>query len=71
MPKKPAIEHDYDRKKDRFKITMKHFDLEKKWLRRELVDALTQTLDKKSVRKKRGNKVKDLIKNTRLEQVGD
>lgn len=71
MSKKPKIVHDYDRKKDRLEITLKHFDLEKKWLRRELIDTITQTLDKKSVRKKRGRKVKDPIKNTQLEEVGD
>lgn len=71
MSKKPEIIHDYDRKKDRLEIKLKHFGLEKKWLRRELIDTITQTLDKKSVRKKRGHKVKDPIKNTRLEEVGD
>jgi hypothetical protein len=71
MSKEPAIRHDYDRKKDRFEITLKHFDLKKKWLRREVVDTILATLDKKSVRKKRGNRVKDPIKKTRLEEVGD
>jgi hypothetical protein len=71
MSKKPKIVHDYDSKKDRLEITLKHFDLGKKWLRRELIDTVTQTLDKKSVRKRRGRKVKDPIKNTRLEEVGD
>ena len=45
--------------------------LEKKWLRRELIDELLGTLDKKSVRRKRGRDVEDPIKNTRLEKVGD
>lgn len=71
MSKKQIVRHDYDRKKDRFRITLKRFDLEKKWLRRELLDTILQTLDKKSVRKKRGGKWKDPIKETRLEEVGD
>jgi hypothetical protein len=71
MSKKPTVRHDYDRKKDRFDITLKRFDLGKKWVRRELVDTILQTLDNKAVRKKRGSRVKDPIKNTRLEEVGD
>jgi hypothetical protein len=71
MSKKPVVQHDYNSKKDRFDIRLKHFSLEKKWLRRELLDTLLQTLDRKSTRKKRGRHVKDPIKETRLEQVGD
>jgi len=71
MSKKPTIKHDYDQKKDRFEITLKRFSLKKKWLRTELIDALQGTLDKKSVRHKRGRHVEDPIKNTRLEEVGD
>jgi hypothetical protein len=71
VSKKPAIKHEYDRKKDRFEITLKRFSLKKKWLRSELVDALMRALDRKSVRHKRGRHVKDPIKNTRLEEVGD
>jgi hypothetical protein len=71
MSKKPAIKHGYDRKKDRFEITLKRFSLKKKWLRSELVDAILGVLDKKSVRHKRGRHVEDPIKNTRLEEVGD
>jgi hypothetical protein len=43
-------------------ITLKHFSLKKKWLRTELVDSLMATLDKQSVRHKRGPGVKDPIK---------
>jgi hypothetical protein len=71
VSKKPAIKHGYDRKKDRFEITLKRFSLKKKRLRSELLDALQALLDKKSVRHKRGQHVKDPIKNTRLEEVGD
>jgi hypothetical protein len=71
VSKKPAIEHEYNRKKDRFEITLKRFSLKKKWLRTELMDSLMSALDKKSVRHKRGLHAKDPIKNTRLEEVGD
>lgn len=71
MSKKPTIKHDYDPKKDRFEITLKRFSLKKKWLRTELIDALQGRLDDKSVRHKRGRYVKDPIKSTRLEEVGD
>jgi hypothetical protein len=71
MSKKPTIKHEYNREKDRFEITLKRFSLKKKWLRTALIDALQGTLDKKSVRRKRGRHVDDPIKNTRLEQVGD
>jgi hypothetical protein len=68
---KPKVEHGYNRKKDRFEITLKRFSLKKKRLRRKLIDALLGTLDKKSVRHKLGRHVKDPIKNTRIEEVGD
>jgi hypothetical protein len=71
MSKKPAVEHGYNRKKDRFEITLKRFSLKKKSLRRELVGTLLGALDKKSARHKPGRHVKDPIKNTRIEEVGD
>ena len=71
MSKKPIVRHEYKSKKDRFDISLRHFDLEKKWLRRELLDTILQTLDKKSVRSKRGRRVKDPIKDTRLQEIGD
>ena len=70
MSKKPAIDHDYNHDKDRFEITVKRFDLKKKRRRRELIDIIFQALDPKS-RKRRGHRVKDPIRNTRLEEVGD
>ena len=71
MSKKPAVAHAYNRKKDRFEITLKRFSLKKKWLRRELIEGLLATIDKTSARHKRGRHTQDPIKNTRLEEVGD
>jgi hypothetical protein len=71
MSKKPAVKHGYNQKKDRFEITLKRFSLKKKWLRTELIDTLLGALDKKSVRHKSGQHVKDPIKNTRIEEIGD
>jgi hypothetical protein len=34
---KPKVEHGYNRKKDRFEITLKWFSLKKKRLRRKLI----------------------------------
>jgi hypothetical protein len=67
MSKKPVVEHNYNRKKDRFEITFKHFSLKKKKSRKKLIENLLGTLDRKSVRGKR----RDPIKKTRLEEVGD
>jgi hypothetical protein len=69
MTKKPAIEHVYDRKKDRFDIQLKHFSLEKKRLRAQILENISVTLDKKS--QKHGKHVRTPIKDTRLEEVGD
>jgi hypothetical protein len=69
MPKKSAVQHSYDQKKDRFDIRMKHFSLEKKWKRSELLSNLLATIDKKSP--KRGKSIKSPYKETRLEEVGD
>lgn len=66
---KPTIEHEYHPKKDRFEITLRHFDLKKKRLRHEVIDALTVTL--KSAHHKKGRHVKDPIPKNRLEEVGD
>jgi len=71
VSKKPAIDHDYKQRKDRFDIRLKHFDLGKKWARQLVLNAITRVLDKKSVRKKRGRKVNDPISETRIQEVGD
>jgi hypothetical protein len=71
MSKKPDIKKDYDRKKDRFRITLKRFSLKKKWRRKELVDTLLGMLDKKSTHSKRHRQARNPIKETRLEEVGD
>jgi hypothetical protein len=71
MSKKPAVKHGYNRKTDRFEITLKRFSLKKKRSRTDLIDTLLGALDKKSMRRKGGKHVKDPIKNTRIEEVGD
>jgi hypothetical protein len=69
MSAKPVVQHSYNRKKDRFDIRLRRFSLKKKWLRSELLDNLVATLDKKSIRRK--HKMKDPIKETKIEEVGD
>jgi hypothetical protein len=71
MSKKPAVKHGYNRKKDRFEITLKRFSLKKKRSRTHLIDTVLGALDKKSMRHKSGRHVKDPLKNTRIEEVGD
>ena len=69
MPKKSAVEHSYNRKKDRFDIRLKRFSLKKKRLRSELLDNLLAMLDEKSGGRK--HKARGPIKQTRIEEVGD
>jgi hypothetical protein len=66
MPKKRAIKHSYNRKKDRFNIRLKRFSLKKKRLRLELLDNLLATLDKKPKGRRRKSDP-----NTRIEVVGE
>jgi hypothetical protein len=47
MSKKPVVEHDYSRKKDRLDITLKHFSLKRKKSRKKLIEDLLGALDKK------------------------
>jgi len=70
MPKKPGIEHSYNRKKDRFVIRLKRFSLKKKRLRSDLLDNLLARLGEGSKGRKRKH-LRDPIKRTRIEEVGD
>ena len=71
MPKNPAVKQAYNRKKDRFDITPKHWSLEKKSLRTGLLETLLAALDAKSKDKKRERRVTGPVKETRIEEVGD
>jgi hypothetical protein len=74
MSKKPSVEHEYDKKKDRLEITIKHYSLKKKSERKDLMKHLLRRLesgadiDKKG---KRGKGQKDPWKQTKIPEIGD
>jgi hypothetical protein len=70
MSKKSAVEHSYNRKKDRFDIRLKRFSLKKKRRRSKLLDNLLAALDERSRGRKRKH-LGDPIKQPRIEEVGD
>jgi hypothetical protein len=44
MSKKPSVQQEYDAKKDRLDITIKHYSLKKKSERKDLMKHLLQSL---------------------------
>jgi hypothetical protein len=70
MAKKPAIEHSYNRKKDRFDVRLKRFSLKKKRLRSGLLDNLLAELHEGAKGRKRKH-LRDPIKQTKIPEVGD
>ena len=80
MSKKPSVDHDYHAKKDRLEITIKHYALEKKSDREDLIKHLLRRLEKspalakatvKKAKAKKDKLPKSPIKGSRLVQVGD
>jgi hypothetical protein len=80
MSKKPSLDHDYHPKKDRLEITIKHYALDKKSDREQLIKHILHRLEKspalaevtiKKAKKKPGELPKSPIKGSRLVQVGD
>jgi hypothetical protein len=80
MSKKPSLDHDYHPKKDRLEITIKHYALDKKSDREQLIKHILHRLEKspalakvtvKKAKKKPGKLPKSPIKGSRLVQVGD
>jgi hypothetical protein len=65
MSKKQSVQHEYDAKKDRLEITIKHYSL-KKSERKDLMKHLLQGLDAK-----REKRTKNPWKQTRIPEVGD
>jgi hypothetical protein len=45
MSKKPSVQNDYDAKRDRLEITVKHYSLKKKSARRDLIKHLLEWLE--------------------------
>jgi hypothetical protein len=68
MSKKPSVEHEYDAKKDRLEITIKHYSLKKKSERKDLMKHVLQELEGKE---KQGKRLKNPWKQTKIPEVGD
>jgi hypothetical protein len=63
MSKKPSVQHEYDAKKDRLEITIKHYSLK-----------LLQNLEEGAgfaKKAKRGKRPKNPWKETKIPEVGD
>jgi hypothetical protein len=67
MSKKPSVQSEYHGKKDRLEITIKHAGPKKKE-RKDLVKHLEQDLKEGA---KKGKRLKDPYKQTRIPEVGD
>jgi hypothetical protein len=74
MSKMPSVQHEYDAKKDRLEITIKHFSLKKKSKREDLMKHLLQRLEEDAglaKKAERGKRPKNPWKETRIPEVGD
>jgi hypothetical protein len=71
MSKKPSVQHEYDRKKDRLEITIKHYSLKKKSERKDLIKHLLQRLEGGAGLAKQGKRLKSPWKETKIPEVGD
>jgi hypothetical protein len=71
MSKKPSVQHEYDRKKDRLEITIKHYSLKKKSERKDLIKYLLQRLEGGAGLAKQGKRPKNPWKETKIPEVGD
>jgi hypothetical protein len=71
MSKKPSVQHEYDRKKDRLEITIKHYSLKKKSERKDLIKCLLQRLEGGVGLAKQAKRPKNPWKETKIPEVGD
>jgi hypothetical protein len=74
MSNRPSVQHDYDAKRDRLEITIKHYSLRKKSEREDLMKHLLQGLEGGAdiaKQRKRGKSPKTPWKETRIPEVGD
>lgn len=73
MSKKPSVQREYDAKKDRLEITIKHYSLKKKSEREDLMKHLLQGLEAGAGAKKakQGKRPKNPWKETKIPEVGD
>ncbi|MDA9526661.1 hypothetical protein XI06_41495 [Bradyrhizobium sp. CCBAU 11434] len=71
MSKRPSIQHEYHPKRDRLEITIKHYSLEKKSEREDLVEHLLKRLKRGAGLAKKLKRAKNPWKETRIPEVGD
>ena len=74
MSKKPSVQQEYDKKKDRLEITIKHYSLKKKSERKDLMKHLLQRLERSAdIDKtgKQGKRPKNPWKEAKIPEVGD
>jgi len=72
MSKKPSVQQEYDAKKNRLEITIKHYSLKKKSERKDLMKHLLQSLEGGAgLAKKRGKLPKNPWKETKIPVGGD
>ena len=74
MPKKPSVQHEYDAKKDRLEITIKHYSLKKKSDRKDLIKHLLQGLEASAglgKNTKQAKRSKNPWKETKIPETGD
>jgi hypothetical protein len=71
MSKKPSVQHEYEKKKDRLEITIKHYSLKKKSERKDLMKHLLQGLEGGAGLAEQGKRPKNPWKETKIPEVGD
>jgi hypothetical protein len=74
MSKKPSVQQEYDEKKDRLDIIIKHYSLKKKSERKNLMKHLLERLERSAdigKKGKRGKRPKNPWKETKIPEVGD
>ena len=74
MSKKPSVQQEYDKKKDRLVVIIKHYSLKKKSERKYLMKHLLERLEKSAdidKKGKRGKRPKNPWKETKIPEIGD
>ena len=67
-----SIQHEYDAKKDRLEITIKHYSLKKRSERKNVMKHLLQRLEGGAgLTKKQGKRLKTPLKQTKIPEIGD
>jgi hypothetical protein len=71
MSKMPSVQHEYHPKRDRLDISIKHYSLEKKSEREDLLKHLLRKLTAGADPARKLKRAKNPWKETRIPEVGD